>query len=34
MKIGLIVEDRYAEAVKEICRNISITTKIRRQEEE
>jgi len=31
MKIGLIVEDRYAEAIKEICRKIGITTKIRRQ---
>ena len=31
MKIGLIVEDRYAEAIKEICRNIGITTRIRRQ---
>ncbi|MBS7250509.1 MAG: DUF4276 family protein [Candidatus Freyarchaeota archaeon] len=31
MKIGLIVEDRYPEAIKKICEKIGINTEIRRQ---
>lgn len=31
MNVGLIVEDYYAEAVKEICRKISINPEVRRQ---
>jgi len=31
MKVGLIVEDYYAGAMKEICRKISVNPEIRRQ---
>ena len=31
MKLGLIVEDYYAEAIKEICRKISVNPEVRRQ---
>ncbi len=31
MKIGLIVEDRYADAIKNICRRIGISAEIRQQ---